>query len=154
MHGYLPHVIQRVSEVSQRRVLFVITELLCIWEVCRVYRCCPSLLILPVMLRVNIVEPGISVVENVVGIVIFWHMNICHCFSKSPNEMWALSFGDLWMVGGLSILHEIIQILNPLVEMLCWWLFPGGIYCKEDEYGRCRLLIGDYLHVSHVHCQS
>ena len=41
-----------------------------VWEVYKMYRCCPSLLILPEMLTVDIVKPVVSVVGNLVFVLI------------------------------------------------------------------------------------
>ena len=43
-----------------------------------------------------------------------------------------------------SVLGEIVQILDSPAQMLYWWVFPRGIYCKEDE-----CMVGaDYLQVT------
>ena len=58
---------------------------------------------------------------------------------------------DRW--GRPSVLDEIIWILSSPIDVLCQWVFPRGSYCKEDEYGRCRLLqVAMYMHCSvHLH---
>ena len=59
-----------------------------------------------------------------------------------------MKHGWQWsMNGGLgrpSVLGKIVQILNSPIQMMHWWAFPRGIYCKEDEY----IVGADYLQVT------
>ena len=135
-----------------KKVPFSVVELLWGWVVCMMNRCCSGLPILPVMLRVGGWELVVSIVESLVVAVIL--PSVVQTFSivypnllRKHGQWWSMSDG--W--GRPSVLGEIKWILSSTVEVLNWWVSPRGIYCKEDEYGRCRLYTGDYLHALHVH---
>ena len=104
------------------------------------YRCCPCLRVLPVMLRVVSWELVASVIESLVVAVIL--PSVVQTFSIVYSNLlrkhgWRWSTSD--RCGRPSVLGEIIWVLCSPVEVLHWLVFPRGIYCKEDDYGRCRL---------------
>ena len=113
------------------------------------YKCCPSSLIPLVRLKAGSWELVVSSVENSTVVVILPF--VVKTFSIVYSNLlmkhgWWWSMSDSW--GRTSVLSEIIWILGSPVEMLHWQVFPEGRYCKEDEYGRCRLFTSDYVHAS------
>ena len=49
--------------------------------------------------------------------------------------------------GRSSVLDEIVWIPDSPVQVLYWWAFPRGIYCKEDDYvvGASYLQVAIYM---------
>ena len=112
------------------------------------YRCCPSSLILLVMLIVGSWELVVSSVGNLIVVVIL--PSLVQKFSTVyPNLLrkhgWWWSMSDGW--GRPSVLGEIIWILGSPVEVLHWWVFQ-----EEYTVKKMSMVGADYIQMTIYMC--